>query len=130
MTLVKIWLIGITLLNVCALAAPASAPISTTDVCSRWPEPHLALEDTLCVTLRPVDDMVPLYHQRLGAEEHWFRFDDQGLALVVDTSDALAALAQNPAHQAALLSTLNKNRLDLWHQDALYWSRWLANSNW
>ncbi|MBM4254146.1 MAG: hypothetical protein FJ146_19445 [Deltaproteobacteria bacterium] len=132
MALVKIWLIGLSLLNVSALAAPAPATASNVeaDVCSRWPEPNLALEDTLCVTLRPVDDNVPLYHQQLGTEEHWFRFDDQGMALVVDTRAALEALAQNPARQAALLNGLNKNRLDLWHQDALYWSRWLTNANW
>ena len=124
MALITIWLIAQSLLTYTAVAAPESA------VCDRWPQPKLALEDTLCVTLRPLDDTIPLYHQRLGGDEFWFRFDDQGLALVVDGQKSLDALANNPARQAALLSVLNKNRLDLWHQDALYWAKWLAESNW
>ncbi|MEN9835698.1 MAG: hypothetical protein RL011_1891 [Pseudomonadota bacterium] len=124
MALVKIWLIGYSLINFSALAAPSETS------CERWPAPNLALDDTLCVTLRPADDEVPLYHQALGGEEFWFRFDAQGLALVVDSRSALEQLAQNPARQAEVLSKLNKNRLALWHQDALYWSKWLEGSNW
>ena len=87
------------------------------------------LGGSLCATVPPDSDDVPLYRQDFDGVTYRFRFDATGMALVVDTLPQLRALAGNPAKQAELLSILNPPRLELWHADALYWAQWLAQAN-
>ena len=118
---IKLWLISFFAFIFSTLPAIAQP------TCERWGQPSLDLSGKLCVAVRPASDDVPLYRQELDGVTYRFRFDDQGLALAVSAAE-LSQIARNPAYQAELLSHLNASRLQLWHLDALYWAKWLGNS--
>jgi hypothetical protein len=117
----------------CALGSPRShaqgdGALEPSTPCPGWEhEQESLMVEYLCVVSVKKGDERPLYVQNFGSETYRFLFSQDGLALVVESSD-LAKLRASPAIRNKLLSELTADRIDVWHEDALYWWRWLQNS--
>ena len=118
----------------CAFSSPAShaqgeGSVEPSTPCPGWEDEKESLKaEYLCVISVKKGDGRPLYVQALGSETYRFLFSQERLALVVESSD-LAKLRASPEIQKKLLSELTADRIEVWHEDALYWWGWLQNSD-
>jgi hypothetical protein len=74
----------------------------------------------------------PVYRAAVEDRSYRFLFNAVGMALLVDFALWAKLEAGSAPLREQLLSDLGPERLALWHQDALYWARWLemAEGQW
>lgn len=97
--------------------------------CAEWAfEPETLGVGHICVATAAAGDERPRYVQTWEGKTYRFLFSASGLALVVE-SQVLVELRESAAAREKLMEALTEDRLAIWHNDALYWWRWLENSN-
>ena len=97
--------------------------------CDEWQnEQESLVVEHICIVATRNGDERPLYVQNIGSTTYRFLFSQKSLALVIQQSE-LSELRASPSIRKKLLGELTVDRIALWHEDAVYWWRWLERSD-
>lgn len=87
--------------------------------------PYTLPLEHLCVVSFEAATEAPVYRAKVDERSYRFVFNAGGMALVVDGALWSELAAGSAPLRDTILSDVTPERLALWHQDALYWARWL-----
>lgn len=96
--------------------------------CDGYAAPRTLSLGHLCVVSFDAPTEAPVYRAAVEDRSYRFLFNAVGMALLVDVALWAKLEAGATPLREQLLSDLGPERLALWHQDALYWARWLEMS--
>lgn len=100
--------------------------------CEGFAAPHTLPLEHLCVVSFDAPTEAAVYRAAVEDRPYRFLFHADGMALVVDYALWSELAAGAAPLRETMLSDVTPERLALWHQDALYWARWLemAEEQW